>query len=103
LRAQRSNPGFDTIKEVGIGGNYICEDHTIKYLRDSYRVSDFFTANTWEASKDISTLDLAHEYVEKVTKGYKDMEPVVDSSTYEELTRILNEAEKELAQEREKK
>ena len=98
-----STIGFDTIKEVGIGGNYICEDHTIKYLRDSYRVSDFFTANTWETSKGVSTLDLAHEYVEKVTSGYKEMEPVVDSSTYEELTRILNEAEKELTVEREKK
>ena len=26
----------DTIKSVGPGGNYLMEDHTIKYMRDEF-------------------------------------------------------------------
>lgn len=95
--------GLDTIKEVGIGGDFVSEEHTVEHMRDSYRVSKLFTADTWEAFKragDITTLDLAHQYVEVTTKGYKEMEPVISSSTYDEITRILNEGEKELAKER---
>ena len=96
---------YDVIKEVGIGGNYIAEEHTVRHIKDSYKASRLFNRDNyeiWNMNGKISTYDRAHEYVEDVTKGYKNMEPVVPPTTFEELNRILAEAEKELSLEREK-
>lgn len=95
--------GFEMMKEVGIGGNFLSEEHTVAHMRDSYWMSKLFAREPWDSFENkgkITSLDRAHEFVEEVTKDYKKMQPVVAPSLYEELTRIMNEADKELAKER---
>lgn len=92
--------GYDMIEEVGIGGNFLGEEHTVEYLRESYWVSDLFNRDDWSnwtAKGSKSILDKAHEFVEAATAGYRDMEPVRSPGVCEELDRILREALREAA------
>lgn len=94
----------DLIGSVGIGGNFIAEEHTAMYMRDNYWASKIFDRNNWDmwkstGSKDL--LDRAHEYVESVTSSYKQMEPVIDRLKFDEINYIAKCAEEELAKERE--
>lgn len=90
---------FDLVKAVGIGGNYIAEEHTVEHMSDSYFPSNIFLRNSYDSWLGINkktAYDLAHDFVEDVTAGYMDMEPVVSPSLFEDLTRLRNEAFKEL-------
>lgn len=87
--------GYELIEQVGIGGNFLGEEHTVEHMRDSYWMSDIFNRDDWsnwvaKGSRDI--YDAAHEYVEKVTQGYREMEPVRSPEVCEELDHIVAEA-----------
>ena len=91
--------GYDMIEAVGIGGNFLGEEHTVEHMRDSYWISNIFNRDDWsnwvaKGSKDI--YDVAHAYVEKATEGYRQMEPVLAPSLCEELDRIVAEAYREV-------
>lgn len=91
--------GFDTIKEVGIAGNFLGEEHTVEHMRDSYWSSDIFNRQDWvnwvrHGSKTV--YDKAHEFVERVTEGYEAMEPVLDQKKCDALDEIVAEAYAEL-------
>lgn len=94
---------FDLLKEVGIGGNFAAEEHTAGHIADSYWPSKIFERNNydrWASEGRKTSLDRAHEFVEEVTSGYKDMLPVVSPSVFEELNRIRDEARTEIAGQR---
>lgn len=91
--------GYDVIEEVGIAGNFLGEEHTVEHLRDSYWVSDIFNRDDWsnwvaKGQKDI--YDRAHEFVERVTAGYREMTPVLDASLCAQLDDIVKEAYAEM-------
>ncbi len=90
--------GLDMIKRVGIGGNFMAEEHTLKYMYDSYWRSDLFKRDTWEqwvtsGKKDI--LANAHEYVVQAVAGYRSAPPVIDGSKLNALDEIAEQAWKE--------
>ena len=92
--------GYDVIEEVGIAGSFLGEDHTVEYLRDSYWMSDIFNRDDWsnwiaKGKKDI--YQKAHEFVERVTVGYREMTPVLDASLCSQLDDIVKEAHEEIA------
>lgn len=94
---------YDVIEEVGIGGHFIDQEHTVEHMMDSYLPTSLFNREAydgWAEKGRKSAMDKAHEYVEEVTKGYQDMEPVVSPSVFEELCRIRDAAAEELAKER---
>lgn len=96
---------FDLLKEVGIGGNFIGEDHTVDHIADSYWPSQIFERSafdTWSAGGKKTALDRAHEFVESVTEGYRNMEPVIEPAKYEELKRIRRAAAEEMGIDAEK-
>jgi len=91
----------DLIERIGIGGNFVGEDHTVQYMRKSYWFSKLFNRNSWdgfirEGSKAL--LDKTHEFVEDVTAGYRERLPVIDSSKFEEIEYIAERAKKELCE-----
>ncbi len=91
--------GYDMIEEVGIGGNFLGEEHTVEYMRQSYWMSNLFNRDDWgnwvsKGSKSI--YDKAHEFVVEATAGYQEMEPVQSPSVCEELDRIVKEAYREV-------
>lgn len=93
----------DLIESVGIGGNYISEEHTAMYMRDNYWNSRLFNRDSWDSwqtggSRDL--LDKAHEFVESVVGDYKNPEPAIDRSKFDEIDYIVKCADKELARER---
>ena len=95
---------FDVLKEVGIGGNFVAEEHTVDHIADSYWGSRIFERvgfDGWEERGKKSAFDRAHDFVEAATAGYDRMEPVIPPSQFEELSRIRDAASEELARERE--
>lgn len=91
--------GYDMIEEVGIGGNFLGEEHTVEYMRESYWLSNLFNRDDWGnwVSKGFKSIyDKAHEFVEEVTEGYRELEPVQSPSVCEELDRIVQEAYREV-------
>ena len=91
--------GLDTIKEVGIRGNFLAEDHTVEHLRESFLPSSLFPREDWASwinGGKRTVYDRAHEYVTKATAECKDAAPRVSASVCEEIDRITAAAEKEI-------
>lgn len=91
--------GYDVIEEVGIAGNFLGEEHTVEHMRDSYWMSNIFNRHDWSnwvtnGQKDV--YDRAHEFVERVTAGYRDMTPVIDQSLCDQLDEIAKAAFREI-------
>lgn len=79
------------IHEIGIGGSFIQEEHTVRNMRSSYWTSKLFNRQAWDSlmNKDKPELiDMAYAMVEEYTKGYKNMEPVISPSIKDEIDRI---------------
>lgn len=91
--------GYDVVEDVGIAGNFLGEEHTVEHMRSSYWMSDIFNRHDWSnwvaaGQKDI--YDRAHEFVEKVTAGYREMTPVIDQSLCDQLDEIAKAAYREM-------
>ncbi|MHB1365079.1 MAG: trimethylamine methyltransferase family protein [Eubacteriales bacterium] len=85
----------ELINEVGIGGNFISEEHTVKHLRESWWPSKLFTRESfdqWTVSGKTDILDRAHALVETYTKDYKNIDLAIDGTMAEELDRIAEKA-----------
>jgi trimethylamine--corrinoid protein Co-methyltransferase len=91
---------LDVIREVGIGGNYLAEEHTVEFMaesrhRDKLFKREFFSADGHKnTSNDI--LLRARDFVEKSTQGYKDARPVIDDELVKELDKIYEHAKAKL-------
>lgn len=93
---QPDDEALELIERIGIGGNYLSEDHTVMNMRANYweAPSKSFWRDQWEPWKDAgmkTIYDRAHEYVERVTAGYRSADPVLDASKAEEIERIYRD------------
>ena len=91
---------LDLMREVGIGGNFLAEEHTVKHLKDSWWKSglfDRFSFEMWKNAGKKELLDKASELVEKYTEGYRRMEPVISGKLADELDRIYRDALESIA------
>lgn len=89
----------DLIQELGIGANFIAEEHTVEHLRESLWQTRLMNRNGWENALPqggIPLLDRVHARVEELTAGYRTMEPVVDAATCERLDYLAKCAREEL-------
>ena len=89
-----SRLGFDAIKRVGIGGNFLTDEHTLKYFRSEYYVPQLFERRSravWqeEGAKDIN--ERAKEKALKILKEHRPNRP--ENAMIKELRSILAEAE----------
>ncbi len=103
---QPDDEAVSLIEKVGIGGNFLAEEHTLDNMRDNYWEAPgrTFWRDQWEPWKDRgsrSIYDRAHDYVEKVSKDYQNAEVVISASQAEEIDRIYDEFSRQLAKERE--
>lgn len=85
IRVDDVRLAFDTIAEVGPGGDYMSHEHTISQLRsgEHYYGGSFGRGGPDHFSKPM--LERAHERVEDILATHK---PAVSDSTREELARI---------------
>lgn len=88
----------ELIETIGIGGNFLGEEHTARHFRKSFLSSKLLNRGSWEnwiASGAKDTLTRAHEQVEKLTAKYQEAEPVCSPAEFEELNRIVEAAKAE--------
>lgn len=86
---------FDTIQEVGPGGDFVAEEHTVDHCYDMWRPVSFQRVawGKWQEAGSPSYADKAKERVEQIlAAGVKKPLP---AETLAELDRILEEAEKQ--------
>lgn len=91
---------FDVIKEVGIGGNFLGEEHTVEHMRENYWPSSIFSRldwPNWTHGKEQTILDRAHAFVQEKTAGYQNMEPVLAPDVCRELDAIVKDAYAEIS------
>jgi len=86
---------LDVIREVGIGGSYLAEEHTVRHMRETYWPSDLFNQKGWDAWTAEGGQDVyarAHARVEQIlAEGYPP-QPLLGPSTVAELDALMQDA-----------
>ena len=89
----------DIIEKIGIAGNFLADDHTVKYMKDNYWKSKTFNRDNWtqwEAGKKKDAMEKAHEIVNTILNDKKDPEIVIDKSKSDDLKYIVESAKKHI-------
>ena len=89
----------ELINTIGIGGNFIAEEHTGEYLRSSWWPSDIFKRDSfdnWVSAGGKDSLARAHEKVLEYTKDYKEQKPVISQDKFDMLEKIVEEGMKKI-------
>ena len=90
------------IKEVGIGGGYLDQEHTVRYLRKEYWESPIFTRlswSDWERGGRETLMERAHREVERIlAQGYPP-QPLLPEAVDSQLQAIVGRARRELIHE----
>lgn len=86
--------GVDLIKEVGIGGHFLDQPHTLRHLRAEQIQSAVFDRRVreeWQALGSKSVVQSANEKAAELLKGHR---PVpISENLAKELKRIVKSAE----------
>lgn len=94
IKVDEDTIAFQTIKKVGMGGNFLVEDHTLKHMREEIWPSSLFLREGWTnwSSANAKTLrDIALEKVKSIlSRGYPP-HPVVDDYKLKEIERLCSE------------
>ena len=87
----------DVIHEVGPGGTYLGEDHTLEFMRSESSLANLFDRNNranWDAAGQTDVRDRAHVKAQEILNEYK---PVpLEKDVADKIRSIISEAEKEL-------
>ena len=80
---------FDTIRDVGPGGNFITQKHTLKHMRELYlpKFMDRRPYNTWEEKRD-GARDWAHAQAQHLLNTHRP--DSLDPNVSEELNHIIS-------------
>lgn len=81
--------GFETIEEVGIGGNLLSEWHTVEYMRASWWRHDLFPRQTFQDGEPIQT---ARQRAQASIAENRTDEPVIDGAQCAMLDKIVQDA-----------
>jgi len=90
---------LDTIIEVGIGGSFMGQRHTVEHGRDEQWVPEIFNRDYWPRWLNLGGKDTcakAHEKVESLLKDNYPPQPVLDKDLMKDLDNIYERAEKEI-------
>ncbi len=97
LKCKVSNIGLDVIKRVGIGGTFLAEDHTLKYMRETLFFSKIFDRRMVSSWVD-DRKGMLVRAKERVLDLLKKNEPIqrLTSEQIAELDRIITTAQSAL-------
>jgi trimethylamine--corrinoid protein Co-methyltransferase len=85
----------DLVQNVGIGGNFLAETHTVSHMRESHYASTLPNRQSWDSwlgSGGKDALAKARDFVETATAGYRTATPVCTEGELQELRRICADA-----------
>jgi trimethylamine--corrinoid protein Co-methyltransferase len=88
--------GADAISRVGIGGNYLTDPHTMKYLRSKRHDSPFMkakTGDTWASSGSKGYFEMARERARAILKEHQPTP--LDEGVAARLREVIKDAEKD--------
>jgi trimethylamine--corrinoid protein Co-methyltransferase len=91
---------LDIIKQVGIGGSYLDQPHTARYLRREFWSSPLFPRESWaawEKNGRQTLLERAHCEVERILAVGYPPKPLLPDSAIQQLDDIAARARSELA------
>ena len=88
---------MDTIRHVGVEGNYLAEDHTAKHFRDELFLSNLFEGLPWATAHSQNTRGMEQRAWEKAHEVWKETpEPVLDSDQIVAIEKVVAHAQKTL-------
>jgi trimethylamine--corrinoid protein Co-methyltransferase len=85
----------DVIRTVGIGGNYLAEEHTVRHMRQTYWPASVFNQASWEAWMRDGGRDVhakAHGKVQEILADHYPPEPLLGPKVIEELDALIEDA-----------
>lgn len=86
---------LDVIKQVGIGGSYLAEEHTIQHMRETYWPATIFNQKSWDAWMQEGGHDVyarAHHKVREILAKCYPPQPLLDRQVMEELEALVTDA-----------
>ncbi len=89
--------GFETMKKVGIGGNYLTQEHTLLHYRNEIWIPELLDRNnfeTWKSEGAKTILDRALAKQEKILQEYR-IDPV-DDNMVKEINEIVKAADRDI-------
>jgi len=95
LAVSEETLAVDVIQRVGILGNFLSDEHTIRHMRDTYWRSAVFNYESWDAWMARGGKDAyarAHEEVERILANHYPPQPVVDEAVRRELDALIADA-----------
>ena len=85
--------GLDTLKQVGIGGNFLSELHTVAHMRTSWWANEVFPRQTFsEAQAPETALARAQARANALILENRAEDPVIPASLVQQLDEIVGEA-----------
>jgi len=90
--------GLDIIEDVGPGGNFLTEDHTLKHYQDESWVPGLFdrgSYDSWVKNGEKTMADRANEKVTEILESHRPEE--LASSTRDRIKEIIGSFEKEVS------
>jgi len=100
IEVNEESLAVDLIKQVGIGGSFLAEEHTVRYIHKEYWQSPLFLRKSWtdwEAGGKESIMDRAHEEVETLLSEHYPPQPVVSDEVAAALDKIVAKARRAIA------
>lgn len=98
FKIDKETLAYEIIKKVGIGGNFLLEDHTRKYMKSEFWTPKIFNRDSytiWERKGNKTLIDKTVEYRDYILKNHE--VKYVDKDIEKEIDKIVNSARKELA------
>ena len=93
IRVNDDTLALSTIEKVGIGGNYLGEQHTVDHFRDELFISSLFETVPWDAAHAAVTKGMEERAKETARSLWNEtLERVVDSATAKEIDRVVTHA-----------
>jgi trimethylamine--corrinoid protein Co-methyltransferase len=87
----------DVAEKVGIGGNFLQEEHTLRHFKDeiwSPKIMDRQTYQGWETTGSKTMKDRCTEKVHEILKSHEP-DPPLDEKLVRELGKFIEKIEKE--------
>jgi trimethylamine--corrinoid protein Co-methyltransferase len=85
----------EVIREVGIGGNYLAEEHTLRHMHETYWPATIFNQKSWDGWMAQGGQDVyaqAHLKVEEILAKHYPPEPLLRPQIIQELKTLIEEA-----------
>ena len=102
IEVSEESLALDTIRKVGIGGNYLAEEHTLKHFRGEQFFSDLFETMSWTTAHSQQVQGMEERAYELARRLWdEEPEPLLDSDRIKEIEKIVSRARKDLLDNRE--